>query len=91
MEDKKKRTKPIPEEFASYAEAAEFWDTHDTMDYPQAFRSIKTETKFRHRHYEVEIAADVVKTLRTQARQKGVTVSHLASALLRQQLTAYEN
>ena len=91
MKDKKKRTKLIPEEFASYAEAAEFWDTHDTMDYPQAFHSIETETKFRHRHYEVEIAADVVKTLRTQARQKGVTVSRLASALLRQQLAASQS
>lgn len=28
---------PIPEEFASYEEAAEFWDTHDTTDYPDDF------------------------------------------------------
>ncbi|MBI1929930.1 hypothetical protein HYR99_37475 [Candidatus Poribacteria bacterium] len=83
---KKKPIDPIPEEFASYEEAAEFWDTHDTTDYPQAFRTVEVTTKFRERYYEIEIEAEVVKTLRAQARQKGVTVSHLASDLLRQQL-----
>jgi len=33
----RKRVDPIPEEFASYEEAAEFWDTHDTTDYPKLF------------------------------------------------------
>jgi hypothetical protein len=36
-----KRIDPIPEEFDSYEEAAEFWDTHDTTDYPDAFRSVE--------------------------------------------------
>ena len=83
---KKKRVDPIPEEFASYEEAAEFWDTHDTADYPDAFRTVEVVTEFRGRHYEVEIEADVVKALRAQAQQRGVTVSRLASDLLRQQL-----
>ncbi|MHB8652789.1 MAG: ankyrin repeat domain-containing protein [Terriglobia bacterium] len=38
---KTKRIDPIPTEFASYEEAAEFWDTHDTSDYPSAFRTAK--------------------------------------------------
>ena len=38
---KTKRIDPIPTEFASYEEAAEFWDTHDTSDYPSAFRTGK--------------------------------------------------
>ena len=83
---KRKHIDPIPEEFASYEAAAEFWDTHDTTDYPQAFRTVEMTTTFRERYYEIEIEAEVVKTLRAQARQKGVTVSHLASDLLRQQL-----
>ncbi|MBI1930142.1 hypothetical protein HYR99_38565 [Candidatus Poribacteria bacterium] len=83
---KRKRIDPIPEEFTSYEEAAEFWGTHDTTDYPEAFRTVEVATQFRSRRYEIEIEADVVKTLRAQARQKGVTVSRLASDLLRQQL-----
>jgi hypothetical protein len=83
---KKKSIDPIPEEFASYEEAAEFWDTHDTTDYPDAFRTVEVAARFRRRHYEIEIEADVEKALRAQSRQRGVPVSRLASDLLRQQL-----
>jgi hypothetical protein len=30
-----KKTDPVPKEFSSYEEAAEFWGTHDTTDYLQ--------------------------------------------------------
>jgi hypothetical protein len=84
---KKKRIDPIPEEFASYEEAAEFWDTHDTTDYPDAFRTVMVTTEFRGRRYEIELEPDVVKALRTRARRRGVTPSRLASGILRKQLT----
>ncbi|PXF57076.1 MAG: hypothetical protein C4B59_15815 [Candidatus Methanogaster sp.] len=77
---------PIPEEFVSREEAAEFWDTHDTTDYPDAFQTVDAETTFRGRYYEIEIEADVAEVLQAHARQKDVTVSNLASDLLRQQL-----
>lgn len=83
---KKKRVEPIPEEFASYDEAAEFWDTHDTTDYPDVFQTVKVVAEFKGRHYEIEVEEDLVKTLRAQARRQGVTVSRLASDLLRQRL-----
>jgi len=34
---------PIPDEFTSYDEAAEFWDSHDTMDYPDGFCPVDPE------------------------------------------------
>jgi hypothetical protein len=86
---KKKGVEPIPEEFDSYEEAAEFWDTHDTTDYPDAFRTVEVESEFRSRHYEVELGEEVIKELRAQARQRGVSVSQLASDLLREQLVSY--
>jgi len=85
---KEKHIDPIPEEFTSYEEAAEFWDTHDTTDYPDVFRTVETIAEFKGHLYEIAIEADVVRTLQVQARQKGVTVSRLASELLRRQLTA---
>jgi hypothetical protein len=78
--------KPTPAQFDSYEEAAEFWDTHDTMDYLNEFRTAEVQSELRARHFEVEIAEDVVKALVDKASQEGVTVSHLASDLLRQQL-----
>lgn len=83
---KKKQIDPLPEEFASYEEAAEFWDTRDTTDYPDAFRTVKVVSELKNRHYEIEVEADVVKALQAQARRSGVTLSQLASQLLRQQL-----
>lgn len=32
----------MPDEFRSYEEAGEFWDIHDTADYPNVFRAVKT-------------------------------------------------
>ncbi len=61
MKVEKRHVDPIPEEFASYEEAAEFWDTHDTTDYPDAFRPVEVIAEFRGRHYEVEVDEDVAK------------------------------
>ncbi len=84
--NRKKRIDPIPEKFSSYEEAAAFWDKHDTTDYPDAFRKVEVTAEFKGRRYEVEIEADVVRVLRTQARKKGITMSRLASDLLRRQV-----
>jgi len=79
---KKKRVDPIPEEFSDYEEAAKFWDTHDTTNYPDAFRTVEVTTTFRKRYYDIEIEEDVAKMLKVQAQKKGVTVSRLANELI---------
>ncbi len=86
MKDREKQVDPIPEEFSSYEEAAEFWDAHDTTDYLDVSRPLEVVSEFRGRHYEIEIEASIAKALRSQAKRQGVTLSHLASELLRQQL-----
>jgi len=86
MNDKNKRVDPIPDEFGSYEEASEFWDTHDTTDYPEAFQTVDVQAEFRARHYEVEVDEDVITVLRERAQKQGVTVSHLVSDLLRQHI-----
>jgi predicted phosphatase len=85
---KRKPIHQIPEEFASYEEAAEFWDTHDTADYPGAFRTVKVVSKLRHRLCEIPIAPDVAEALRACARKRGVSVSTLTNELLRRDLNA---
>ncbi|MGD0696049.1 MAG: CopG family antitoxin [Terriglobia bacterium] len=83
---KKKQVDPIPNEFAGPEEAGEFWDSHDTTDYPGVFRTVRVVAKLRNRHYEIPIEADVVEALEAHARKAGVTLGHLASELLRRQL-----
>jgi len=82
----KKAIEPTPESFDSYEAAADFWDTHDTTDYLDEFRTVEYVGELRRRHFEIEIEESVAKALRIKARQEGVTVSYLATKLLGQQL-----
>ena len=86
MSDKRKPVDPIPEEFTSYEEAAEFWDTHDTTDYPESFETLSVEAEFRRRRYEVEIDEETMKVLNEQAEKRGVPVSNVLSELLREKI-----
>ena len=82
----KNKVEPTPDNFESYEAAAEFWDTHDTTDYLDEFRTVEVNTELRARHFEVEIDESVAKVLQSQAKEQGVKISDLASTLLRQQL-----
>jgi len=82
----KKHVEPTPDNFQSYEAAADFWDSHDTTDYLDEFRTVEVNTELRARHFEVEIDGQVAKALQAQAKEKGVRISDLAFSLLRQQL-----
>ena len=86
MTDKQKVIDPIPEEFASYEEAAEFWDTHDTTDYLDSFETVEVQSELKTRRYEVEIDADLMPALSKQAHNRGVKVSRLVSEMLREKV-----
>ena len=86
MSDKRKVIEPIPEEFVSYEEAAEFWDAHDTADYPDNFEAVAVEARLQRRRYEVEIDADLLPELSERAHDQGVNVSRLVSEILRENI-----
>jgi len=79
---------PIPEKFDSLEEAGEFWDMHDTTDYPDAFETVEMKATRRHRYFEVEIDMSVAQALRDKAREQGVSASDLATEMIRRQLKA---
>lgn len=86
MTKKRKIVDPIPASFDSYDQAANFWDTHDITDYPDEFTPIEIETEFHGRRYELEVDEDVMSALRKRAKQQRVSVSDLASTLLRERV-----
>lgn len=83
---RKRQIDLIPEEFESYEQAAEFWDTHDTTDYANEFETVEAETELKRRRYEVEIDADLFPALTEQAQKRGVAVKIVVSDLLREKL-----
>jgi predicted HicB family RNase H-like nuclease len=86
MSDKQKQIDPLPEEFTSYEEAAEFWDTHDTTDYLDSFETVAVEAELTHRRYEVEIDEELMKALAEQAQKRGIAVSQLVSEMLKEKI-----
>lgn len=86
MPNKPKVIDSIPEEFASYEEAAEFWDTHDTTDYPEHFETVSAQTELKNRRYEIEIDADLMPVLSKQAQSRGIKVGNLVSDFLREKI-----
>jgi len=87
MRNKKQHVDPIPEEFGSYEKAAEFWDVHDTTHYLDDFETVNVLAEFRRRHYEVQVDEDVIVLLQERAAEYGITIDHLVSDMLRQQLS----
>ena len=86
MSDKQKQIDPIPEEFASYEQAAEFWDTHDTTDYQDNFETVAVQSELKGRRYEVEIDEELMTTLASLAQSRGVPISELVSEMLREKI-----
>jgi hypothetical protein len=87
MNDKSRKVEPLPEEFASYEEAAEFWDNHDTTDYLDDFETVPlAAAALQHRCFEVSIDEDLIQLLSQQAQQQGVGVGQLVNNLLRSTL-----
>jgi len=84
MSKKEKRVDPIPDEFVSYEEAANFWDTHDTTDYPDSFETVSVHADLQRRHFEVEVDEDLIKVLAPRAHERGIAVSRLVNEMLRE-------
>ena len=87
MKKKDKKKVPIPDEFASYEEAGEFWDTHDTTDYHEAFVDADFEIDFQGRRFEIDIDEEVMELLKREAKRTHIPPGKLASRLLKKELT----
>lgn len=84
------KSKKIPEEFKTYEDAAEFWETHDSTDYLDNLEEIEMKVDFQKRHYLIEVEMDTAELLQKNARKKGIPVSSLANELLQKQLAEAE-
>ena len=82
------RSDPLPEEFRSEEEAAEFWDDHSLADYEDFLEPASLEVDVKRRHFEIEVDEDCFQTLRDSARRQRKPVKQLASEILKRDLRA---
>jgi len=88
MEKTKVEREEIPDEFSSYEEAGEFWDSHDSTDYLDQMTPVRMDARLEARRFEIEVDEDIVMQLRQRAVLESLSASRLANRLLRKELAA---
>ena len=77
---------PLPDEFRSEEEAAEFWDKHSITDYEAFLAPVDFEADIKRRHFEIEVDEESFLALLQSAKKQHKPVKELASEILRQKL-----
>ena len=85
--EKRRKVDPVPNEFASYEEAAEFWNTHDTTDYLENFEDASITGELRKRTFELEVDEKIHQALKKKAKKMGISVTRLANQILQEQIS----
>ena len=88
MVDTDRQVDPLPDEFKSEDEAAEFWDTHSISDYEEFLEPVGLEVDLKRRHFEVEVDEESFLALLDSARKLQKPVKQLASEILKEKLAA---
>lgn len=86
MQNTDRKIEPLPEEFGSDQEAADFWDTHSITDYEQFLEPVDLDVDIRRRHFEIEVDEESFIALRETAKKEQKPVKQLASEILKRRL-----
>ncbi len=88
MRNTNRRIDPLPGEFRSDEEAADFWDKHSITDYEEFLEPVELEADIQRRHFEIEVDEESFLALRDTAKKEQKPVKQLASEILKQKLHA---
>jgi hypothetical protein len=87
MQKSNKNREPIPSHFQSVAEAAEFWDNHDLIDYWDQTREASFEVNIQRRVFLTALEPGLAKKLTECARKQGVSTETLINVWLTEKVT----
>jgi hypothetical protein len=88
MRSEGKPVDPLPDEFKSIEEAAEFWDTHSITDYEEFLEPVDLDVDIQRRHFEIEVDEETFLALREVAEKERKPIKELASEILKRRLRA---
>ncbi len=87
MEKNRSKRDPLPEGFKTVEEFNKFWETHDTEDYPEAWREVQVTVSMRRRKYpRIVLDANLARELDERARERGISLNKLVNQLLKENL-----
>ena len=79
---------PLPEDFATIEELWSFWDTHSSADYDDIMEPVEVEIDLSSSKAYCPIAKDLLREVRSRARQQGVSTETLINLWLQERLCA---
>jgi len=86
MAHKDKQREPLPDESASLEEVADFWSTHDTVDYADAFVDADATFDIKQHHYQVEVQKDTFELLANRAALRNMSVQKIIDEALHKEI-----
>lgn len=86
MPNTSRQIDPLPDEFKSEEEAAQFWDTHSISDYEESLEPVDLEVEIKRRHFEIEVDEQSFLALRNNAETQHKPVKQLASEIIKREL-----
>jgi len=84
-----KKIDSLPEDFGSLEAAEEFWEAHDTTDYPSK-KVEDVNIDIQTMTLELQLESKVAYRLLKIADEKGISIDALVNALLKSGLESYE-
>jgi hypothetical protein len=89
MSDKESMARDmLPENFDTVEELWSFWDTHSSADYEDVMESVEVEVDLSTSRVYCPVAKDLVRQVRSRARQQGVSTETLINLWLQEKLCA---
>ncbi len=89
MSGKKSAPKDVlPEDFQTLEELSDFWDTHSSADYEDVMEPVEAQIDLSSSKVYCPVAKDLLRQVRRQARQQGVSTETLINLWLQEKLRA---
>lgn len=90
MVKNKRKREPIPEQFVSFEELANFWDTHDLTDYEDQLQEVDYQVVRKPtRQFVVTLSDELTKALRNATYREGVSIQTLVNLWVQERLQQY--
>jgi hypothetical protein len=89
MHDKKPAPRDVlPENFTTLEELSDFWDAHSSADYEEVMEPVEVEVSLSASKVYCPVAKDLLRQVRRQAQQQGVSTETLINLWLQEKLRA---
>lgn len=86
MPENKRNRDPIPEDFGSIEQAADFWDTHDLTDYEDFWQPVQIQVRLDPTRLSVRLDPQVAQQIVVQAEAKHVSPDVFVNRILKDYL-----